>query len=197
MQSKFYHDTRKMVLLAILTAVVITLQVLAAWVPVYPFKLNLALIPIVIAASMISPLAACWLGIVFGTVVLLTSPDVIPFMVYNPLATVFVVLLRGAFAGLFAAMIYKLLEDKNKTIAVIAAAVICATTNTAIFILAVYAFFLPVLEQWGIIETADIAFFVFVSMVGVNFLIEFGINLVFSPVIVRLLNIHSKMNIRG
>jgi len=197
MQNKLNLDAKKMVLLAILTAIVVTLQLLAVVVPVYPFKLNLSLIPIVIAAAMITPLAACWLGIVFGIVVLLTSPDVVPFMLYSPAATIFVVLLRGALAGLFAGMVYKLFKEKGKTLAVITAAIICAVTNTAIFIIAVYAFFLPVLEQWGIVESTDIALFVFISMVGVNFLIEFGLNLIFSPVIVRLLNIHSKMNTNG
>jgi len=187
MQSKTIYNTQKLVLLAILTAIVITLQVLAVLVPTYPFNYNLALIPIVIAAAMISPLAACWLGIVFGTVVLLADPVIIFFWTHNPLMTVLVVLIRGALSGYFAGIIYKMLEDKGKLTAVIIAAVVCAITNTGIFVVGAYAFFLPVLESFGIEGLANIASYAFSVMITINFLIELSICLVFSPVIIRLI----------
>jgi uncharacterized membrane protein len=180
-------DTRKLVMLALLTAIVVVLQVLASVIPIYPFRLNLVLIPIVIGAAMIGPLAGCWLGLVFGAVVLINSPDVIPFMTFNPLATIGLVLLRGAIAGLAAGLIYSALAKKSKTIAVLVAAAISAIANTGIFIVGIYLFFLPVLADWGVSGAADIAYFVFIGMVGFNFLFEMAINLVFSPTIVRLL----------
>ena len=180
-------NTRKMVLLALLTAVIVILQILASLVPVYPFRLNLVLVPIVIGAAMIGPLAGCWLGLVFGFVVLVSSPDVIPFMAFNPLATVGIILLRGAFAGLFSGLVYSALAEKGKTIAVIAAAAICAFTNTGIFIAGMYMFFLPVLAEWGVTAAGEIAHFIFIGMIGFNFLFELFINLVFAPSIVRLL----------
>jgi len=180
-------DTQKLVLLAILTAIVITLQVLAVLVPTYPFNYNLALIPIVIGAAMISPLAACWLGIVFGTVVLLSDPVIIFFWVHNPVMTILVVLIRGALSGFFAGVIYRMLEDKGKIIAVIVAAIVCAITNTGIFVIGAYAFFLPVLEAFGIEGLTNIASYAFSVMITINFLIELGICLVFSPVIIRLI----------
>jgi len=180
-------DTRKLVLLALLTAIVIVLQVLASVIPVYPFRLNLVLIPIVIGAAMIAPLAGCWLGLVFGFVVLVSSPDVIPFMTFNPLATIIVVLFRGACAGLAAGFVYNALATKGKTIAVLAAAAVCAITNTGIFVIGIYAFFLPVLADWGVAGTAGIASFVFIGMIGFNFIFELVVNLVFSPSIVRLI----------
>jgi len=180
-------DTNKLVLLAILTAIVIVLQILASVIPVYPFRLNLVLIPIVIGAALISPLAGGWLGLVFGTVVLMSSPDVIPFMVYNPVATIGVVLIRGALAGLAAGYVYSLLITKGKIVAVIIAAAICAITNTGIFVAGIYIFFLPVLEIWGISGAVNIASFVFLSMIGFNFIFELGVNLTLSPTIVRLI----------
>ena len=180
-------DTRKLVLLALLTAIVVILQLLASIIPVYPFRLNLVLIPIVIGAALITPLAGSWLGLVFGFVVLVSSPDVLPFMTFNPLATTVVILLRGALAGLAAGLVYSAIAKYNKIVAVIVAAATCAVTNTGIFILGMYVFFLPVIAEWGVTGAADIASFIFIGMVGFNFLFEFGVNLIFSPAIVRLI----------
>jgi len=181
--------TRKLVLLALLTAIVIMLQVLSSIIPVYPFRLNLVLIPIVIGAALVAPLAGCWLGLVFGFVVLISSPDVIPFMTFNPLATIGVVLVRGALAGLAAGFTYKALAKKGKTIAVFTAAAVCAITNTGIFIVGTYVFFLPVLAGWGVAGAADIASFIFIGMIGFNFFFELIVNLIFSPTIVWLLQL--------
>ena len=185
-------DTRKLVLLALLTAIVIVLQVLASVIPVYPFRLNLVLVPIVIGAALIAPLAGCWLGLVFGFIVLVSSPDVLPFITFNPFATIIVILCRGAFAGLTAGLVYKKLANKSKTFAVIIAAVTCAVTNTGIFVAGMYMFFLPVLAEWGVSGAANIASFIFIVMIGINFLFELSINLVFAPSIVRLIQFKQK-----
>lgn len=187
MNTKQFFETKKIVLLALLTAVVILLQILASVIPVYPFRLNLVLIPIVVGAAMISPLAGCWLGLVFSIVVLWTSPDVIPFMTFNPAASIIVILLRGVMAGLCSGWVYLALAGKDKTVAVIAAAAICSIVNTGIFVIGIYLFFIPLLAEWGVTGAANIASFVFLVMIGFNFLFEFSINLIFSPAIVRLI----------
>jgi uncharacterized membrane protein len=180
-------DTRKLVFLALLTAIVVVLQVLATVIPVYPFRLNLSLIPIVVGAAMIAPFAGGWLGLVFGAVVIFTSPDVAIFMTYNAVATILIILARGTLAGLSAGWVYKALAQRGKTTAVIIAAAVCPIVNTGIFIIGVYAFFLPVLVEWGVTGITDITSFVFLGMVGINFVFEFGANLVLSPAIVRLI----------
>ena len=180
-------DTQKLVLLALLTAVVLVLQLLSSFIPIYPFRLNLVIIPIVIGAAMISPLAGLWLGFVFGFVVLVSSADVMPFMVFSPLATILVVLFRGALSGLAAGFTYNALEKRNKTIAVIAAAFVCTITNTGLFVAGMYLFFLPLITEWGASGAAEIASFIFIGMIGFNFLIEVIVNLVMCPAIVRLL----------
>ena len=51
-----------------------------------------------------------------------------------------------------------------------------------------YLFFLPTLREWGIAAgAANVTAFIFLVMVGANFLFELGLNLVLSPVIVRLI----------
>ncbi|MDR2569988.1 MAG: ECF transporter S component [Oscillospiraceae bacterium] len=182
---------QKLVLLAFLTAIIVVLQLLAAIVPVYPFKLNLVLVPIVIGAALVSPLAGAWLGLVFGFVVIVSSPDVLPFMVFNPLATVAIILTRGIVTGFVTGWVYKILQNKGKTIAALVAATVCPIINTGIFIIGIYVFFLPLLAEWGVSGAADIASFIFIAMVGLNFIFELAINLALSPTIVRLVQYKS------
>ena len=170
-------NTRKLVLLALLTAIVIILQLTSVIFPVYPFKLALVLVPIVVGAALIGPLAGLWLGGVFGFIVLVSSPDVPVFMTYDPLATILIILIRGLLSGFFAGVVYRLLEKKGKTLAVLCAAVICPIVNTGIFILGLFLFF-------GQIVGNIIDFFV--AFILINFLIELVINIVLSPTIVRL-----------
>jgi len=185
-------DTKKLVLLALLTAIVFVLQLLSSFFPVYPFKLNLVIIPIVIGAAMIGPLAGAWLGVVFAFVVLVSSPDIAAFMSYSPFATILILFLRGVVSGLFAGLIYNALAIINKTVAVLVAAFTCVIMNTALFVIGVYAFFLPVLEMWEITGSENIATFVFLGMIGVNFFIELGTSIILCPAIVRLIQHRSE-----
>lgn len=180
-------NTRKLVLLALLTAIVVVLQLLGAFIKFGPFSISLVLLPIAVGAALTGVYAGGWLGLVFGLVVLI-SGDAAAFMAINPLAAVAVVLLKGALAGLAAGAVYKMFEKKNRTVAAVAAAVVCPIVNTGVFIAGSYAFFLPTLTTWA--EAAGFASataFIFFGMVGVNFLIELGLNIVLSPLIVRLI----------
>lgn len=179
-------DTKKLVLLALFTAIVVVLQGLAAVLPIYPFTLTLVLIPMVIGSALLGVYAGCWLGLVFGFVVLLTGNANV-FLTFNPAATIFVVLLKGALAGFAAGAAYRAIAGKNRTAAVITAAVVCPVVNTGIFILGSYAFFLPkIMEFGGALGYENATAIIFLGLVGINFPLELGVNLVLSPVIVRL-----------
>ena len=182
---KHGFDTQKLVLLALLTAIVIVLQLLASFLPVYPFKLNLVLIPTVVGAALISPLAGAWLGFVFGVTVLSADRMLLTLFGLTPV-TIIVVLARGILFGAAAGYVYKLLSKKGETIAVISAAVVAPIVNTGIFVLGLYMFFIPVIMAQFQVDRADIASFIFLGMIGINFPLEFGINLVLSPTIIRL-----------
>ena len=188
-------DTKKLVLLAILTAIVVALQIAAIVTrPLFPmFSITLVLVPIVIGAALIGVYAGAWLGLVFGFAVLI-SGDAAPFMAIDPLGTVTVVLLKGLLAGFAAGVVYKLIERINKTIAAISAAVICPLVNTGIFIIGSYIFFLPTLTEWGAAAGyASATAFIFLVMVGLNFIVELAINLILSPTIVRLIQYRQEL----
>lgn len=186
-QASAFNGTRKLVLLALLTAIVVLLQFLGAFIRFGPFSVSLVLLPIAVGAALTGVLAGGWLGLVFGFIVLL-SGDAGAFLSVNPWATVFVVLLKGALAGLASGAVYNLLCKKSKTAAAITAAAVCPIVNTGVFIAGSYLFFLPTLTEWGASAGAvNVTAYIFLVLVSANFLFEFGLNLILSPVIVRLI----------
>lgn len=191
---KFKNQTKRMstetlALGAILTALVVVLQfIAAALVRLGLFSVSLVLIPIVIGAATCGAGMGAWLGFIFGVTVLL-SGDAAAFLTVDVLGTVLVVLLKGTLAGLVAGLVYKLLEKLNRVVAVIASAVVCPLVNTGIFLLGGWIFFLDTLTEWGKSFGYDnVAAYMFFGLVGFNFLFELGLNVVLGPVIVRLLN---------
>lgn len=190
--------TQTMALGAILTALVVVLQFVAilfrTLFPMFPFTITLVLVPIVLGAAVCNTRIAGWLGFVFGIVVLFT--DAATFLAINMPATVLVVLVKGTAAGLAAGFVYRLLEKKNRYLAIGVAAVVCPVVNTGIFLLGCRLFFFETIKSWGLAGGFDNVFaYMILALVGVNFLIELGINVVLSPVIVRVINIQKKIEI--
>ncbi|MBO5326582.1 MAG: ECF transporter S component, partial [Clostridia bacterium] len=57
---------RKLTLGAMLTALVVVLQLVGSFIRFGPFSISLVLIPIVIGAATCGPYIGAWLGLVFG-----------------------------------------------------------------------------------------------------------------------------------
>ena len=117
------------------------------------------------------------------------SGDAAAFMTINPAGTVVTVLLKGMLAGLVAGLIYKALEKKNKTFAVVLAGIACPIVNTGIFLAGCYLFF----QEWLVSVFGTTGFATVVTgLVSVNFAVELGINMVLASVIVRVIDIGKK-----
>ena len=187
-------STKTMVLGAVLTALVVILQLMGAFVKFGPFSVSLVLVPIVIGAATCGKGISAWLGLVFGLVVLLNG-DAAPFLAVNPLGTVITVLLKGTACGFFAGVIYKWLEKYNRYLAVIIAAIVCPLVNTGVFLLGCLAFFMPTIAEWAVQAGlgGGVGHYMIVGLVGINFIFELLTNIVLSPIVVRLLNIKEKM----
>lgn len=99
-------STETMVLGAILTALVIVLQLMGAFIKLGPFSISLVLIPIVIGAATCGVGISAWLGLVFGVTVLI-SGDAAAFLVVDVAGTIITVLAKGIACGLFAGLAYK------------------------------------------------------------------------------------------
>lgn len=188
--SKF--NTQALVGMGILTAIVVVLQFIGAFIKFGPFSITLVLAPIIIGAALYGWKAGAWLGAVFGIVVLL-SGDAAAFMTVNAPGTVILCILKGTLAGAAAGLVYKALEKVNPWVAVIAAAIVCPVVNTGVFLLGCLVFFLDTVKEWGAgagYENVG-AYFLF-GFVGLNFVVELAINLVLSTAIVRILSIVRK-----
>jgi uncharacterized membrane protein len=184
-------DTRKLTGMALMTAIVVVLQLLGSFIRFGTFSISLVLVPIVVGAALYGAAAGGWLGFVFALVVLL-SGDASLFMAVSPVGTVLTVMLKGIVAGLGAGVVYTLLK-KHEIPAVIAAAVAAPVLNTGIFLLGCLCFFMPTVREWAAaMGFADAGTYMILGLAGGNFLFELLFNIVLSPVIVRLLRIARK-----
>jgi hypothetical protein len=221
-------STETLVLTAVLTALVIILQFMGAFIKLGPFSISLVLIPIVIGAATCGIGASTWLGLVFGTVVL-ASGDASAFLAIDIAGTVITVLLKGMACGALAGIAYKALfmllgkrserqiakikaesglceacepgvfsfiSRNNRYVAVLVAAIVCPLVNTGVFLLGCTVFFMDTVTAWA--EAAgvggDVAYYMFFVLVGGNFLFELGMNIILSPIIVRILRIRKKVS---
>ena len=186
-------STRKLTLGALLTAMVVVLQLLGSFIRFGPFSISLVLVPIVIGAATCGPLVASWLGFSFGMAVLL-SGDAAAFLTIHAPGTIVTVLLKGVLCAFAAALVYKAMERLQRYVAVVCAAIVCPIMNTAVFLLGCRLFFWETISSWGAAAGFEnTVAYAFLGLVGANFLFELGFNLLLSPVIVRLLNIKRKI----
>jgi uncharacterized membrane protein len=183
------NKTKRMVGVGLFTAIVVVLQFLGGGIKFGMFSISLVLVPIVVGSAVYGCKAGAWLGFSFGAAVLL-SGDAAAFLVINPLATVFVVLIKGVACGLVAGILFTVLERLNRTLAVFSAAVICPIVNTGVFLLGCQFFFLETVAEWGAaLGYENVGAYMFLGLAGVNFLIELCVNIILAPVIVRLIRI--------
>lgn len=183
--------TRQITQLAILTAIVVVLQLLGSFIKFGGFSISLVLVPIVVGSATCGVIAGGWLGLVFGVTVLL-SGDAALFLTFNPAATVLVVLLKGVAAGLVSGLVYHWIESKSKVIATAAAAIVCPVVNTGIFVIGCYLFFLEGIAQ-SFEFNGSITAFIFTAFIGGNFIVELLINMILSPAIVRIIDIGKRI----
>ena len=135
--------TKKLTVLALLTAIVVVLQALAISIRFGIFTITLVLAPIIVGAA-----------------------------------------LYGAAAG----GVYRLLEKKNSLLASVCAGICAPVVNTGVFLIGCRLFFYDTVAAWGAaVGFENTALYMIVSFVGVNFLVELGINLVLSSAIVQII----------
>ena len=183
-------DTQKLVLFSLFTALVIVLQCLASFAfPKIGVSINLSLIPVVLGAALCNKWAGAWLGLV-SSFIILFDPTTVAFMTFNAPATVFLVLLKGTASGLLAGIVYEVLKKHNQYISVIVSAFTAPVVNTGIFFIGCFTLFYDLISEWS--GDSSMLYFVIVVMIGTNFLIELGLNLLLSPTILRLLNLRKK-----
>ena len=187
------EQTQKLVLGAILTALVVVLQLMGSFIKLGPFSVSLVLVPIVIGSALCGYKIGAWLGLVFGLSVMM-SGDAAGFLAIDVFGTWVTVLLKGTLCGLSAGLVYKLLEKRNRYLAVIAAAIVCPIVNTGVFLLGCTVFFLETIAQWGASEGfTNVVGYMFLGLAGGNFLFELATNIILAPTILRVISFNKKL----
>lgn len=181
--------TYKLVGTALLTAIVVVLQIVGGAIKVGTFSISLVLMPIVVGAALFGIWSGAWLGLVFGVMVMATG-DAALFLAVNVPGTIITVLAKGILAGLAAGAVYKLLEKKNKYVATLLASIASPVVNTGVFLIGCAVFFMDTIKSWA--GDAPVFKYMIVGPVGFNFILELAINLVLNPVIVRIVDIGKK-----
>ena len=183
------EKTRRLTGLALMTAIIVVLQVVASFVKFGPFSITLALAPIIIGAALYGAGAGAWLGAVFGVVVLIAciagwdyGGNVL--FTANPLLTAALCIVKGAAAGFVSGLVFRGLSRRSPMGAAITAGIVCPVVNTGIFIVGLTLCFYESLVAWA--GGTDLIYYVIFIMTGINFLLELAINLVLSTVIVRV-----------
>ena len=179
-------NTKALVGLGLLTAIVVVLQAMAISIRFGVFAITLTLVPIIVGAALYGWKAGAWLGFVFGVVVLIT--DAGAFLAVNVPGTIVTCILKGTLAGLCAGVVYRLISKKNRIAAVVTAGVVSPVVNTGIFLLGCVLFFMDTIKEWAAgagFENAGA--YMVTAFVGLNFVIELAVNLVLSSAIVAII----------
>ena len=177
MNSKNTMNIRKMTYVALLTALVIVLQLWIAPMIGAATGLSpaLVLIPFVLGVASCGLGAGAWLGAVFSLIVIF-DPTTIPFLEHNPIMTVVLVFAKGIGAAVLAGVLFNLIAKKNKYVAILASALAAPILNTGIFVVGCLLFFR---ELTGV--------GIYTLFITVNFAVELAVNVVLVPAIYHLL----------
>lgn len=187
--------TKKLVLTALLTAIVALLSYFGGFIKIGGLaSISLTLIPVVLGASLCGPWVGTFLGFISGLFFLFNPADSSFWLNISPLGTIFTVLLKGALCGLCAGLVYMLLEKVNRYFAVIVSAIVCPVVNTGIFLIGCRLFFWDTVVQGAAVEGKSVIAYLLVAFVGLNFVFELIVNIILSPAILRIINIRKRMN---
>ena len=193
------EKTRRLTGLALMTAIIVVLQVVASFVKFGPFPITLALAPIIIGAALYGPKAGAYLGGVFGIVVLLAcilgwdSGGSILWNA-NPFLTAVICLGKGILSGLCAGLVYRAVAGSGRSHGrmlggSILAGIVSPVVNTGLFCLCLTLLFHDILLSWA--GGTEVAYYILFVLTGINFLVELAVNLVLSTVIVRVVGARS------
>lgn len=180
--------------LAILTALVIVLQTVASGIRIGPIPISLTLVPIVVGAVLLGPAAGAGLGAVFGLITIIagiSGADEFTNILWaaSPFGLIVVAMGKAVLCGLAAGLIAKAL-GKRETLGCILAALSAPIVNTGVFAIGMLTIFRPALQDFA--NGSNAVYYLFIVMVGVNFLVEFSVNAVLSAAIARIVQVGKK-----
>ncbi len=196
MKVKELFTARNLAYLAVLLALVIVLQTVGGAIRIGTTSLSFVLVPIVLGAVLIGWWAGAFLGFVFGFIVLMygvTGADAFTNILFtdHPVLTTLTCLIKGVAAGLVPGLVYPLIAKKNKLAGVIVASALAPILNTGLFIIGALCMSGTISSNF-VAEGSTVVYFLFIGCAGINFIVEFAINLILSPAIHRVVLVVEK-----
>ena len=196
MEKSKIFSAKNIAYLAVLLALVVALQCLGGFFRIGETSLSFVLVPIVLGAVLIGWWAGAILGFAFGFIVLMygvTGADPFTNILFtaHPVLTTLTCLVKGIAAGVVPGLIYPLIAKKNKLAGVIVASALAPLMNTGLFIIGALLMSGTIATNF-VAEGSTVVYFLFIACAGLNFIIEFAINLVLSPAIHRVVLVVEK-----
>ena len=169
------EKTKKLVVLAILSAIIVVLQCFCSvlTIPGLNVAITLTLVPILVGVAMYGVSAGAVLGAVFGIIVLITDPTAKMLMqpgLVQAIATGVLCIGKGVLAGVAGGLVYKLVAKKSEGSQLLA------------FILGMLIFFKGTIFGWSS-GSPSFAYYIIVGLCGINFVVELLVNLALSTAI--------------
>ena len=192
------QKTLFMVQLSMLVALVVVLQLVSAIIPPIGgmVSITLTLVPVVVGAILFGVKGGFILGFTFGAIVLINcitalDPGGNILWSANPFFTALICFVKGIAAGVIPAVLYSAVKGKGENIgngrkfgASLVAALSAPIANTGLFVCGMLLFFTDTLRAWA--GDKDIITYILLGLAGLNFLVEFLINIVLTPAIARI-----------
>ena len=194
MNSRFF-TTKNVALLGILTALVIVLQLFASAIPMFGITLNFSLIPIALAGILVGWLGGTIVGFVCGLVVFITmavlgqEPSTAYFFQTSPFILTVMCIGKTTLAGTVSGLTFRLVSKYNKHLAVGVSSIVIPIVNTSVYMLGIILMKEQASQFMGLTSSsAGLVFTVVFGLIWLNFVLEMAINVVFTPLIYRVLN---------
>ncbi len=195
MEVKKFFTAKNVATLGVLLALVVVLQAFGGTIPIGAVQLNFTLIPIVLGAMLLGPWAGGFLGLACGIVVLvqvIIAPTGFYYIIWlnDPVITVITCITKTTLAGIAAGFLFKLIEKKNRYVAVFTASAIVPIINTGVFILCCLWMnkSISITQDWMVNDLGMTQFlglnpfvFILLGLVTFNFFVELGVNLIVAP----------------
>ena len=204
MKTSSKQKTLQTVQLALLIALVVALQMVSALIPPIggTVSITLTLIPVVVGGILLGKRAGAILGFAFGAIVLvncITALDPGGSILWNanPFFTAVICFVKGTAAGFVPACLYDAIKGKGENTkegrifgATVVAALSAPIVNTGLFVAGMFLLFKNTLYAWA--DGTDIVMYIIFGLAGLNFLVEFLLNILLAPAIVRIVAVVKK-----
>lgn len=198
MNSKFF-TAKNVALLGILIALVIVLQLFASAIPMFGITLNFSLIPIALAGILMGWIGGAIVGFSCGLVVFITmavlgqEPSTAFLFQTDPVILTIMCIGKTTLAGIVSGLLFKIIEKRNSALAVGVSSIVIPIVNTAVYMIGIVLMKNSAAEFMGLTSSsAGLVFSVVFGLIWLNFVLEMVINIIFTPIIYRVIKALNK-----